>query len=301
MSYLDNIRTFLRVHELGSMSAAARDLRISPAVASARVAQLEGHLGVRLFQRSTRSLKPTEQGRLFYDGALKVIEALDAAEAAVMHVTKAPRGTLFLAAPLGVGRRFIAPLIPDFKAEYPDIDIRLRLSDRRIDLTAEGLDLALFLGTPEDSTLRIRKIADCPRVLCAAPAYVARRGMPADGAALISDGHACLNLRFPGAPEFRWTLRTAAGPERFSVAGPFESDDGDVLTEWALGGHGIVLKPVFEVADHLASGALVPVAEATPPLPVQLAFLYPHRRLQDPKTRLFMEFASARIAAQLPR
>ncbi len=94
---------------------------------------------------------------------------------------------------------------------------------------------------------------------------------------------------------------TPGGPERFSVNGPFESDDGDVLTEWALAGHGIVLKPHFEVSGHLASGALVPVAEATPPLPVQLAFLYPHRRLQDPKTRLFMDFASARIAAQLPR
>ena len=116
MSYLDNIRTFTRVHELGSMSAAARDQRISPAVASARIAQLEGHLGVRLFQRSTRSLKPTEQGRLFYDGACKVIEALEAAEAAVMNVTKTPRGSLFVAAPLGAGRRFLAPMVPAFKA-----------------------------------------------------------------------------------------------------------------------------------------------------------------------------------------
>ncbi|MEM0946761.1 MAG: LysR family transcriptional regulator [Pseudomonadota bacterium] len=301
MSYLDNIRTFARVHELGSMSAAARDQRISPAVASARIAQLEAHLGVRLFQRSTRSLKPTEQGRLFYDGACRVIEALDAAEAAVMNVTKSPRGSLFVAAPLGAGRRFLAPLVPAFKAEYAEIDLRLRLSDRRIDLTAEGLDLALFLGAPEDSALRIRKIADCPRILCAAPAYIARRGNPPDGTAIVEDRHDCLNLRFPGAPEFRWTLTTKEGPERFSVSGPFESDDGDVLTDWALDGHGIVLKPVFEVADHLASGALVPVAEATPPLPVQLAFLYPHRRLQDPKTRLFMEFAGDRIAAQLPR
>ena len=301
MSYLDNIRTFTRVHELGSMSAAARDQRISPAVASARIAQLESHLGVRLFQRSTRSLRPTEQGRLFYDGAVKVIEALDAAEAAVMNVTKSPRGSLFVAAPLGAGRRFLAPLVPEFKAEYPEIDVRLRLSDRKIDLTAEGLDLAMFLGTPEDSTLKIRKIADCPRVLCAAPAYVARRGNPQDGLALVMDKHDCLNLRFPGAPEYRWTLETANGPERYAVKGPFESDDGDVLTDWALAGHGIVLKPVFEVASHLAAGALVPVAESTPPLPVQLAFLYPHKRLQDPKVRLFMEFASERIAAQLPR
>lgn len=301
MSYLDNIRTFTRVFELGSMSAAARDQRISPAVASSRIAQLEAHLGVRLFQRSTRNLKPTEQGRLFYDGALKVIEALDAAEAAVSRITQAPRGSLFVAAPLGVGRRLIAPLVPDFKALYPEIDVRLRLSDRKIDLTAEGIDVALFLGQPEDSNLRIRKIADCPRVLCAAPAYITRRGAPGDGAALVADKHDCLNLRFPGAPEFRWTLQTKDGPQRYEVSGPFESDDGDVLTKWALAGHGIVMKPQFEVAEHLADGTLVPVAEATPPLPVQLAFLYTHRRLQDPKTRLFIDFMVKEIAAQLPR
>ena len=301
MSYLDNIRTFARVHELGSMSAAARDQRISPAVASARIAQLESHLGVRLFLRSTRSLKPTEQGRLFYEGACKVIEALDAAEAAVMSVTQSPRGTLFVAAPLGAGRRFIAPLVPDFKATYPEIDLRLRLSDRRIDLTAEGIDLGLFLGVPEDSTLKLKKIAECPRVLCAAPAYIARRGAPESGADIVENGHECLNLRFPGAPEFRWPLQTKNGVDRFSVSGPFESDDGDVLLDWALDGHGIVLKPMFEVADHIAAGRLQIVAEATPPLPVTLGFLYAHRRLQDPKVRLFMEFASERIADQLPR
>ncbi|MEL6644956.1 MAG: LysR family transcriptional regulator [Pseudomonadota bacterium] len=301
MSYLDNIRTFTRVYDLGSMSAAARDQRISAAVASARIGQLETHLGVRLFQRTTRSLQPTEQGRLFYDGALKVIEAIEAAEAAVIDITHAPRGSLFVAAPLGLGRRFIAPKVPDFKKRYPQIDLRLRLSDRKIDLTAEGLDVALFLGTPEDSTLKIRKIAECPRVLCAAPGYIARRGHPKDGAALIADGHDCLNLRFPGAPEFRWTLQTPQGPERFTVTGPFESDDGDVLTDWALAGHGIILKPEFEVAAHLDSGALVRVAEATPPLPVQLGFLYAHRRLQDPKARLFIDFMAEAIAAQLPR
>jgi DNA-binding transcriptional LysR family regulator len=301
MSYIDNIRTFVRVYDLGSMSAAARDQRISPAVASARISQLEAHLGVRLFQRTTRTLKPTEQGRLFYDGAQKVIEALEDAEAAVTDVTKTPKGSIFVAAPLGVGRRLVAPLVPDFKEKWPMIDVRLRLSDRRIDVTGEGLDAYVFLGQPEDSTLKIRKIADCPRVLCAAPAYIDKNGAPADGAALMSDGHACLNLRFPGAPEFRWTLQTPDGPERFNVKGPFESDDGDVLTAWALAGHGIVLKPQFEVADHLSSGALVPVATDTPPLPVQLAILYAHRRYQDPKARLFIDFLAEGLAAQLPR
>ncbi len=295
MSYLDNIRTFVRVYELGGMSAAGRDLRISPAVTSARIAQLEEHLGVRLFQRTTRNLTPTEQGRAFYPGACEVLEALDRAEAPVTDITENPRGALYVAAPLGVGRRLLAPLVPGFLDAYPDVTVRLRLSDRKIDLTGEGLDLAFFLGRPDDSTLRIRSIAHCRRVLCAAPAYIAARGMPASGADLVAGGHDCLNLRFPGATEFRWTLETAEGPRKFRVAGRYECDDGDVLTDWALAGRGIAMKPVFEVADALRAGTLLPVATETPPVPVQMACLFTHRRRQDPKTRLFMEFMIERI------
>lgn len=301
MSYVNNIRMFVRVYELGSMSAAARDQRTSPAVASARISDLEKHLGVRLFSRTTRSLQPTENGRIFYDGARRVLEAIDEAEAAVMDVTQNPRGTIFVAAPLGIGRRLIAPRVPAFKTLYPQIDVRLRLSDRGIDVVAEGIDVAFHLGLLEDSTLKVRTIADCPRLLCASPAYVARRGMPEDGAALVRDRHDCLNLRFPGAKEFQWTLLTPEGPRRFEISGPFESDDGDVLTGWALDGHGIVLKPLFEVGDHLRSGALVPVATATPPLPVQLSTLSQHRRLKDPKIQLFTDFIASQIREDLRR
>lgn len=299
MAYVNNVRMFVRVYELGSMSAAARDQRTSPAVASARISELEKHLGVRLFNRTTRSLQATENGRIFYEGAQKVLEAIDDAEAAVVDVTQNPRGTIHLAAPLGIGRRFIAPHIPAFKDQYPQIDLRLRLSDRIVDVTTEGLDLAFHLGLLEDSTLKVRLVADCPRVLCAAPAYIARRGNPADGAALVNDRHDCLNLRFPGAKEFQWTLQTPEGPRRFEITGPFETDDGDVLTGWALDGRGIVMKPIFEVADHLQSGALVPVAIGTPPMPTQLSCLSQHRRLRDPKIRLFVDFIVARCRADM--
>jgi DNA-binding transcriptional LysR family regulator len=295
MSYLENIRTFVRVYELGSMSAAGRDLRISPAVTSARISQLEDHLSVRLFQRTTRSLTPTEQGKAFYGGACEILERVEAAEAQVSSITENPRGALYIAAPLGIGRRLIAPQVPAFLGLYPEVSLRLRLTDRRVDLTGEGLDLAFFLGHPEDSTLRMRKIAEVERVLCAAPAYVAARGMPRDGEALIAERHECLNLRFPGATEFQWRLRTAGGVQKFRVKGRYECDDGDVLTEWALAGEGIVLKPLFEVAHHLADGRLVRVATDTPPAPVQMACLFAHRKGQDPKARLFMDFVIERI------
>ncbi len=310
MSYLDNIRTFVRVYELGSMSAAGRDLRISPAVTSSRISQLEEHLSVRLFQRTTRSLTPTEQGKAFYGGASEILEAVEMAEAQVVNITDNPKGSLYVAAPLGVGRRLIAPLVPGFLAEYPEVKIRLRLTDRKVDLTTEGLDLAFFLGQPEDSNLRIRKIADVERILCASPAYVAAHGNPASGEELMSGNHECLSLRFPGATEFQWRLQTAAGSKRFRVTGRYESDDGDVLTDWALSGNGIAMKPIFEVAEHVKAGRLVQVAVETPPEPIQMACLYTHRRRQDPKTRLFMEYVIARITetvrdcslqVQLPR
>jgi DNA-binding transcriptional LysR family regulator len=296
MSYFDNIRTFVRVYELGSMSAAGRDLRISPAVTSSRISQLEEKLGVRLFQRTTRSLTATEQGQAFYTGACEVLEAVDAAEAKVVNITDQPRGSLYVAAPLGIGKRLIAPLVPGFLEKYPDVQIRLRLTDRKVDMTTEGLDLAFFMGQPEDSNLRIRKIADVERVLCASPDYIARHGNPAGGDDLVAGGHECLNLRFPGATEFQWRLMTADGPQKFQVAGRYECDDGDVLTNWALGGQGITMKPVFEVADDIQAGRLVPVATQTPPTPIQLACLFTHRRKQDPKTRLFMEYVISRIA-----
>ena len=295
MSYLDNIRTFVRVYELGSMSAAGRDLRISPAVTSSRISQLEEHLNVRLFQRTTRSLTPTEQGQSFYRGACEILEAVENAEAQIVNITENLKGSLYVAAPLGVGRRLIAPQVPEFLKAYPEVSVRLRLTDRKVDLTTEGLDLAFFLGQPEDSNLRIRKIADVERVLCAAPSYIETHGNPASGEELISQRHECLSLRFPGATEFQWRLKTPEGPKRFRVTGRYESDDGDVLTDWALAGHGIAMKPVFEIAEHLKAGRLIPVATRSPPEPIQMACLFTHRRRQDPKSRLFMEFMIDRI------
>ena len=161
--------------------------------------------------------------------------------------------------------------------------------------------MAFFLGLPRDSTLKMRKIADCPRILCAAPAYLESKGHPKRPTDLTSGAHDCLNLRYPGAQEFQWPLETPDGVERYSVKGPFESDDGDVLTSWALEGHGIILKPRFEVADHLAAGRLLPVLEDCPPVPVQLGCLYAHRRHQDPKTRLLIDFMASGSRRHLPK
>ena len=294
MAYLDNIAVFVRVVELGNLSAAGRDMRISPAVASNRIKELEKHLGVRLFNRTTRQLMPTEHGTVFYAGAKQVLEAVTEAEAAVAALSGQPRGTIRVTAPLGLGRRLIASGIPEFRDRYPDVEVRLRLSDHNVDILKEGIDIGFRLGLIEDSSLRMRGIMECERVLVASPRYLEARGEPKVPAELIEKKHDCLMLRFPGTREYFWTLQTPKGPAKFEVRGPFDSDDGDVLTSWALAGRGIVNKPRFEVEPFIRDRRLKVILPDTPPVPVQLAALYPHKKLQDPKVRLLLDFMAER-------
>lgn len=301
MSYLESIKVFVRVVDLGSITSGGRDLRLTPAVASKRIKQLEVRLGTRLLNRTTRKLAPTEAGRLFYDQARGVIVALEAAEASVAGVAGRPRGTVRVCAPLGVGRRLIAPLVPQFCDIFPEVDVRLRLSDRQVDLFEEELDVAFFLGAPRDSNLKLRKIADCPRALCAAPDYLQRYGTPQAPHDLLDRGHNCLLLRFPRSPEYFWVLETPQGPQKLEVGGRYDADAGEVLLGWALDGRGIVNKPRFEVAGFLETGALVEVLPDTPPQTSVFGCLYPHRKLQDPKVQRFLDFMVRECRAGIER
>jgi len=294
MAYLDNIAVFVRVVELGNLSAAGRDMRISPAVASNRIKELEKHLGVRLFNRTTRQLMPTEHGTVFYTGAKQVLDAITEAEAAVAALSGQPRGTIKVTAPLGLGRRLIASGIPDFHDKYPDIEVRLRLSDHNVDIMKEGIDVAFRLGIIEDSSLRMRGIMECERVLVAAPKYLEARGEPVEPQELIGKKHDCLMLRYSGTREFVWTLQTPTGVQKLEVHGPYDTDDGDVLTGWALSGRGIINKPRFEVEPFIRDQRLKVILAKTPPTPVQFAAVYPHKNLQDPKVRLLLDFMADR-------
>lgn len=298
---LDNIEAFVRSVELGSFSAAGRSLRLSAAVISHRIQVLERHLGCRLFNRSTRRMHLTEPGRIFYERCLEVREAVERAEASVTEAGAAPRGTLRVTAPLGLGRRVVAPLVPRYRAMRPEVDVRLRLSDHVLDLFVEAVDVAVRMAIFADSALIVRRVAELPRALLAAPAYLARHGMPHRIGEL--GRHQCLLLRFPGSGQFRWTLMDGDRPVVVAPSGPMDADDGDILTDWALAGEGIVLKPLFEVAAHLRSGALVRVLPEHPPLSVTLALAYPHRRLLPTKVRAFsdllVEEARSHIAAQV--
>ena len=189
-----------------------------------------------------------------------------------------------LQGPLPRDRRPPAPLRPP--ARHHRRGPRPRLRPRR----ARGFE------PPRPPDRRLPRASSAPPPPTSPAARIPRTGQD-----LLDQRHACLLHRYPGAREFVWTLVTPDGPRRFEVTGPLESDDGDVLTAWALSGRGIILKPVFEIADHLASGELVPVAEDNPPLDIPLACLYPHKRLQDPKSRLFIDFMVAACKRELAR
>lgn len=256
---------------------------------------LERDLGCRLFNRSTRRMQLTEPGRVFYERCLEVQEAVERAEASVSDVGGTRRGVLRVTAPLGLGRRVVAPLIPIYRSLRPGVDVRLRLSDHVLDLFIEAVDIALRMAVLPDSSLVARRIADLPRVLVASPAYLERHGAPRRIAELGT--HQCLLLRFSGSAQFRWTLTDDGRPVVVTPSGPMDTDDGDVLVDWALAGEGIVLKPEFEVASQLRQGSLVRVLPDNPPLPVTLALVYPHRRLLAANVKDFSDlvFERARI------
>jgi DNA-binding transcriptional LysR family regulator len=289
----------MRVMELGSFSSAARSLRMSAAVVSYRMKMLEDHLGCRLFTRTTRRMSPTEAGRVFYERCIDIIESVERAEASVADAGASPRGALKVTAPLGLGRRVIAALVTDYRIQNPETQVWLRLSDHLIDIIQESVDVAIRMSHFKDSSMTMRKIADIERVLCAAPSYLDREGIPKTPADLLH--HMCLLLRFPGSQQFRWMLTEKKRPITLPVSGPIDADDGDVLTEWAIGGQGIVLKPVFEVAEHLAAGRLVPVLRNFRPQPVILAALYPSRRMVPRRVTSFVDMAVDHLRAHIKK
>lgn len=284
---LENIRVFVRAVELTSFSETGRSMRLSAAVVSHRIRSLERQLDCRLFNRTTRKMQLTEQGRRYYENCLDILSAVERAEASVASSGAAPPGQLKVTCPLGFGRRVVAPMLPRFLQKHPELNVILRSSDYLIDLLTEAVDVAVRMAVLPDSSFIVRQIATVDRVLCASPSYLARRGRPRQIADL--EKHACLLLRFPGSRQFKWTLQRNGKPVVVTVAGPLDADDGDVLADWALQGQGIALRPLFEVAPHITSGALEPVLPDFPPVAATLSILHAYQRQVPAKVRDFAD------------
>jgi DNA-binding transcriptional LysR family regulator len=284
---------FARVVERASLSAAGRELRLSPAVVSARITKLEARLGVRLLNRTTRTVSPTEEGRLYYEHCLRILAEISEVERKLAEKKESPSGVLRVSAPTVMGRRWIAPMIPEFRRLYPDVEIRLQLTDRVVDLVDEQVDVAVRRGYLQDSSLIARRVAPDFRVACASPEYLARRGTPLTPAEL--KGHDCLLLRFPGSRRYQWQFMEDGAVQNFAVAGPIDSNSSHVLVDWALAGAGVIMKSVWDLAEEIEAGSLIPILLAHSPRGLAIHALAAPHRMQPPKTRAFIGFLAERL------
>ncbi len=288
MTNLTDMAAFVAVVEHKSFSQAGRELRVSTAVISARVAKLEKQIGVRLLNRTTRQVALTEEAYLYFEDCKRILEQVEMAEAALSSRRHRPAGTLNISAPTVFGRRHLAPLLPVFQQDYPDLQIRLHLSDGFVDLLKDSIDMAVRIATLPDSSLVARKLAESPRVLCAAPSYLERAGQPASLQDLLE--HNCLLLRFPGSQQFQWEFEEEGRSQIIAVSGNLDSNNADVLREWALAGFGICLKSRWEVVGDLKAGRLIEILPETPPRPVTVSAIYPLGNIVPPKVRIAIDF-----------
>lgn len=290
MDSLRALRIFTRTMELASLSAVAREIGSTQSSISKILSQLEAQLKVRLLERSTRGPMPTEQGLHFYDQAKSILEQYDAAVSSVQGLTTQPTGLLRINAPVALGQFHLNALVQDFMHQHPAISVELILNDRFVDLVEEGVDVALRLGTTLPPDAIGRRLASVPRFLAAAPAYLRQRGVPDDPDALAA--HDFVRFAWSGS-----IVELHAGEDcrRVATNSRYRVNNGLAIREALMLGSGIGLCPEWLVHDLLATGALVRVLPAWAATPQDLTLLYPSRRYQPVRTKLFIEFISAQL------
>ncbi|QQX86731.1 LysR family transcriptional regulator [Cupriavidus necator] len=255
--FLRDLRLFCTVARRASFIAAANETGISPAHVSKRIAMLEAMLGAKLFHRTTRRVSVTAEGESAFAWAQKILEDVDGMLEAVGATGGEPRGLLRIATSVRLGRRHVAPALSRLRQQHPGLEVWLELLDRRVDLIGESFDLDIRVGEVEEPHLIASKIASGSRVLCAAPAYLARRGMPEHPGELPR--HDCLLLRERDQAFGVWRLQGPDGWETVKVTGPMASNHSDVTHQWALEGFGIIMASVWDVAARVRAGELVRV------------------------------------------
>lgn len=290
---LNELRTFQRILVCGSLSAAARDLGVGLAVVSKRLMALERRAGQRLINRTTRTLSATNEGLALMVHVDRILEELEAAESRMTMGGEEPFGMLRVSSPISFGRIHLVPLVAELVQRHPKLDIELRLDDRLIDLTYERIDVAVRIGQPRDSTAILRKLAENQRILVAAPAYLERHGEPERIQDL--ERHGCLRYDDPSLP---WRLE-GPGSEVIELQprSRLHANSGDAVRDWAIDGHGIMLKSSVDVADDLAAGRLVHILRDWHSASAPIYALLPSRRFTPSKTKVFLDALGARLAA----
>lgn len=299
MDRLDELNLFVRVAEMGSITAAARSLEISTSVASQRIKRLEQRLGVKLLHRTTRRLALTVEGAALLEQVRPLLDELDAITSGVGRAGREIAGTLRVTMPAAFGRLYVSPLLPHFRARHPALDVHVTVADEMLDLVREGLDLAIRIGTLGDSSLVSRKLAVNRRVLCASPGYLRRYGTPKTPEALAR--HECLVLVGRRGPIGTWTLLGPDGREHVvRVRGHLQANSGEVIRDAALAGQGIALLSTWHVCDDIRAGRLRVVLPGYAPPESGIYAVMPERRLVLPRVRAFVDFLAKRLAGTPP-
>ncbi|CCD95933.1 putative transcriptional regulatory protein domain, LysR family [Bradyrhizobium sp. ORS 375] len=297
MDKLSSLRAFVKVVESGSFAEAGRQLRLSRSAISKYIGELEQSLGVQLIVRTTRHASPTETGQRYFERAVSILADLDAADQAVSQSQAAPRGLLRINAPMSFGTLRLGPVVADFMSRYPELQLQIVLSDDLLDPVQDGFDVTLRIAELESSSLVARRIMPVDRVICAAPAYLARHGTPESPEDLRR--HTSLTYGFLLTGN-QWKLTGRDGDHWIQPAWSLCVNNAEVLRDVATKGQGIALIPHFIAAEALASGALTAIlADYTAP-PLALYAIYPPTRHLSVKVRLFIDFLVERFGRAHP-
>ena len=288
MDRLKQIETLVSVATRGSLTAAARAEGVAPAVIGRRIDALEARLGVKLLLRTTRRITLTHEGSAFLEDCQRLLADLANAEASVSAGGVKASGHLRVTAPAGFGRRHVAPLVPRFLAQHPDVSVSLNLSDRVVDIVNEGFDCAVRVGDLSDSSLVSVRLADNRRLCVAAPAYLQRAGVPHSPAELSR--HECLTLSSEASQTRGWAFMVDGALTHLRPSGRLDCSDGQVLHDWCLAGMGIAWRSTWEVEREVGAGRLSVVLDAFAAPANGIYAVFPQRKHLPLRMRLWIDF-----------
>ena len=294
MDRLKQIESFVAVATKGSLTASAQAEGVAPAVIGRRIDALEERLGVKLLVRTTRRITLTHEGSAYLEDCQRLLTDLASAEASVSAGGVKASGHLRVTAPAGFGRRHVAPLVPGFIAAHPDVSLSLNLSDRVVDIVNEGFDCAVRVGELPDSTLISVRLADNRRRCVAAPAYLARAGVPATPGELSR--HACLTLSSDASQTRGWAFVVDGEVVHLRPSGPLDCSDGQVLHEWCLDGLGVAWRSTWEVERDIAAGRLVEVLAGFAAPPNGVFAVFAQRKHLPLRVRLWIDYIKLSFA-----
>lgn len=299
MNLLAAIASFIKVVESGSIVGAAKTLGVSAAAVSQTINRLEAHLGVRLLQRTTRSMALTENGAVYYEKVRKIAADLEAAQSSISCAETELQGRLSIASTSAFGRHVLASLIASFGAQHPRLLIELSTTNGKINHIQDGFDLSLRIKPQLEDGIVARKIVSLPFIMCAAPAYLQRAGWPQSPDDL--QNHACLAFRYPLDGRFlRWTFMRDGQRFDAPINATAISDDIDALAQMAVHGAGVTRLAEFVAAPYLASGQLVPLFEHSVVQPMDIYACVQERAAMTPKVKAFLDYLGAHLATRWP-